>query len=270
MQQYNYRLKIINQSKKSEFVIREIHDYHEKFSSIAELKLYIMNAFTEHVPPTTNFQIGYFLGKQSSKYWLVNQDDLDLMYTSLKKKDIVLWCDARSESTTNDKKRRLQVENTNDPPPSKRKLIEDKVDEMVEKLKERHDDHYTLPQMRLWARMISAGHHDSLDDPPRIPAITGVTPKRKQRQSLAEAIAGAATTLVSAVHNKGAADASPAQSPATDTRVGHSPSKISDLRMKNLKELRELQQLLEDNILTEEEFAEQKEIVLNAMRKLKH
>ena len=57
------------------------------------------------------------------------------MYTSMKKKDIILWCDLRSESTTNDKKRRSQVEHV-EPPPSKRKLIEDKVDDMVEELRE--------------------------------------------------------------------------------------------------------------------------------------
>ena len=84
---------------------------------------------------------------------------------------------------------------------------------------------------------------------------------------MAEAIAGAASTLVGAYHSKGSADVSPARSPAIETRVGHSPSKISDLRRNYLKELRELQQLFEDNILTAEEFAEQKEIVLNAMRK---
>lgn len=228
-----------------------------------------MNAFMDHVPATTNFNVGYFLGKQSSKYWLVNQEDLELMYTTMKKKDILLWCDARSESTTNEKKRKSQVEHV-EPPPSKRKLIEDKVDDTVEELKERHDDRYTLPQLRLWARMISAGHHESLDDPPQIPALTGVTPKRKQKESLAEAITGAASTLVGAFHSKGSADVSPARSPAIDTRVGHSPSKISDLRRSYLKELRELQQLFEDNILTAEEFAEQKEIVLSAMRKLRH
>ena len=84
-------------------MIREMHDYHEKFSSITELKVSIMNAFMDHVPATTYFNVGYFLGKQSSKYWIVNKEDLELMYTSMKKKDILLWCDARSESTTNDK-----------------------------------------------------------------------------------------------------------------------------------------------------------------------
>ena len=39
--------------------------------------------------------------------------------------------------------------------------------------------------------------------------------------------------------------------------------------MKKLKELRELQQLLESKILNEAEFTEQKAIVLESLRKLK-
>ena len=39
--------------------------------------------------------------------------------------------------------------------------------------------------------------------------------------------------------------------------------------MKNLQELRELQNLLESKILIDEEFMEQKAIVLQSLRKLK-
>ena len=42
--------------------------------------------------------------------------------------------------------------------------------------------------MHLWEQMITADHHDSLDDPLQIPAITGGTPKRKQGSAVAEAI----------------------------------------------------------------------------------
>ena len=49
---------------------------------------------------------------------------------------------------------------------------------------------------------------------------------------------------------------------------GRSPGQVSDLRLKKLQELRELQQLLELNVLTPEEFAEQKAIVLEALRTL--
>ena len=39
--------------------------------------------------------------------------------------------------------------------------------------------------------------------------------------------------------------------------------------MKKLQELRELQNILESNILSDEEFTEQKAIVLDSLRKLK-
>ena len=54
-----------------------------------------------------------------------------------------------------------------------------------------------LCQLQLWARMISSGNHESTDDPPKVPAITGVTPKEKG--SLADAISNAATTFAQAL-----------------------------------------------------------------------
>ena len=54
------------------------------------------------------------------------------------------------------------------------------------------------------------------------------------------------------------------------TNPGISPGRITDLRMKKLHELCELQGLLEQNMLTQEEFAEQKRLVFNSLRKLTH
>ncbi len=50
--------------------------------------------------------------------------------------------------------------------------------------------------------------------------------------------------------------------------IGLSPGRVTELRIKKLQELRELQQLLEQNVLTDAEFEEQKMLVLNALRKL--
>ncbi len=47
-----------------------------------------------------------------------------------------------------------------------------------------------------------------------------------------------------------------------------SPLKAADLRMKHLEQLRFLQQLMEDGIITRDEFAEQKETVLKTLRKI--
>lgn len=52
------------------------------------------------------------------------------------------------------------------------------------------------------------------------------------------------------------------------SHLGVSPGKAIDLRMKNLQQLRYLQQLYEDNILSDRELAEQKRIVLESLRKL--
>lgn len=46
--------------------------------------------------------------------------------------------------------------------------------------------------------------------------------------------------------------------PVTSTSASVSPGKKEDLRMKDLQQLRYLQQLLEDNMITDLEFAEQK------------
>ena len=62
------------------------------------------------------------------------------------------------------------------------------------------------------------------------------------------------------------------RTPSTKTRsssefsagLGISPGKIKN------QELREFQQLLEQNVLTEEEFTEQKGMVLSSLRKLAH
>ena len=51
-------------------------------------------------------------------------------------------------------------------------------------------------------------------------------------------------------------------------RVGMSPGKSVELRMKNLQQLRYVQELYEEKILSEPEFIEQKQMILDSLRKL--
>ena len=46
------------------------------------------------VPPTLDFQLGYFSGKQCKKHWLIEDGDLKEMYAKDSKKSIFLWCDS--------------------------------------------------------------------------------------------------------------------------------------------------------------------------------
>ena len=57
-------------------------------------------------------------------------------------------------------------------------------------------------------------------------------------------------------------------SQANQSSIAISPGKSVDLRMKNLQQLRFIQQLFDDNILSQDEFLEQKKSILEALRKL--
>ena len=198
----------------------------------------------------------YFCGRQSAKYWIMCQDDLDVMNESLLKGkgSILLWCDARSTDPPDcgsSHGRKCKGPSASEPVVSKRQQLDENIQDTVKDLKEKHGSKYSFPQLCLWARMIEAGNHDSTDNPPLIPAIT-ITPKC-EKSSLSDVIAGAATTFANAfrspdVHQSNkqsisiSSDAlsSPVKcnrSPSVTQNTGVSPGKVTELRMKKLREL---------------------------------
>ena len=46
--------------------------------------------------------------------------------------------------------------------------------------------------------MIQCGTHDGYDDPPRVPMITGILPKRPKKYSITDALTAAATAVAKA------------------------------------------------------------------------
>ena len=88
--------------------------------------------------------------------------------------------------------------------------------------------------------------------------ITGLVPKRQKKETLSDALAGTATAFVKAFHSTPTTPVS--NTPASS--VGISPGKTADIRMKNLQQLHFLQQLMEDRIISEQEFLEQMNIIL--------
>ena len=75
------------------------------FVTIKALKLKLIEEMDTLVPPTLDFQLGYFSGKQSKKHWLIEDGDLKEMYAKDSKKNILLWCDrADSEEQTKELK----------------------------------------------------------------------------------------------------------------------------------------------------------------------
>ena len=86
---------------------------------------------------------------------------------------------------------------------------------------------------------------DDYDKPPDAPAFSGAAPKRARKESLKEALSGAAVAIVKEIKKTG-------ESPqlTCPTGPGVSPGRVVYLRMKNFQQLRFFQQLY-DNILDE-------------------
>ena len=238
------------------------------FTSVIDLKVKLMEEFEDQVLPTTRFSVGYFEGRQSTKKWLVSQDDLTAMYYSLKKSgktDVYLWCDGRSEETDESSRKRKRDDSFG--PQSKRATKKKEVDAEIKEIHSK-EHNYSDPQYRLWARMIVNGLHSSKDIPPEVPMITGVTPTRSTRRSLEDSVVSTISAVVKAM-------ASPKMSPVvqqtssleSQSGVGISPTKAVDIRGKCFTQLSSLKQLFEESVITEE-LQEQKSCILNTLRKL--
>lgn len=86
--------------------------------------------------------------------------------------------------------------------------------------------------------MIINGLHESLDDLPQVPMITGSSTQQKQK-SLAEALTGSALAFTKQLlHHL----VFPIQLPTTSTSLGLSTRKAADLRIKHLEQLRYIQE----------------------------
>ena len=120
------------------------------------------------------------------------------MYVNVKKnQSVLLWCDRVSDAQQAPEQKRKRSANQ-DAPKSKRFEQETEVDNIVAQLKDTHGDKFTAPQLRMWARYIQAGHYKDLVEPP---ALKGVPPKRDRKESLSDAIAGAAVTFINAMRS---------------------------------------------------------------------
>ena len=217
-----------------------------RFESVRSIKLKLMEEFDTLVPNSMDFDVGYFSGKRSKKQWLIEDNDLKEMYDSMKKnQSVLLWCDRRMQGAQQPSEQKRKRSANQDVPKSKRFELETDVDDTVTQLKDIHGDKYTAPQMRMWACYIQAGHYKDLVEPPPLPAFKGVPPKRERKESLSDAIAGAAVTFINAMRSPESkvkannvvinAQTPPKNDPTTSIVVGISPGRATDLRLKKIE-----------------------------------
>lgn len=236
--------------------MRHLHGYNARFESVVALRAKLIESFGEQVPQTITFDVGYFEGSQHSKIWLYTASDLEAMYQKYPCGEINLWCDSNSEDESRKRKRDESSGGT-----SKRQKKEEEVDSVFRNLKEKHGNNFSIPQLRMWARMVANDLHDDLDVPPNVPFF-GSTPKRTRQPSVTNAISGAAVAITKALGG------TPHESGSSGCHTGISPGRAIELRMKNYEQLRCIQQLLDDGIFTEAQYSEQKEGILRSLRKL--
>ena len=118
--------------------------------------------------------------------------------------------------------------------------------------------------MRLWAQSVCSKVHDNLDNPPDLPAFREeFGPKKARKESLTDALIGAAVAITKAFSSS-----HPSSPPRVrqGQPVGVSPGRSIELRMKNFEQLRVLQQLFDDGILTTKEYEEK---ILCSLKKIK-
>ena len=127
------------------------------------------------------YEAGYYEGQKHAKVWLVTNDDVDGMYDKYPNGgEITLWCEGRSTRT----KRKRDREEVS----TRRQEREEEVKETYEKLRE---NKYSTPQLRLWSRMIASSQHESMEEPPNLPAFGGSVAKKTRRSYIEEAVSGA-------------------------------------------------------------------------------
>ena len=171
--------------------MRHLNDCSKKFESVTALRVKLIESFTESVPNTIDFNVGYFEGSQQAKVWLVVPDDLKTMYQKYPQGGAInLWCDARCvETEVENVRKRKRDSETN-----KKQNIEEnekEVEEAYKELLEKHGSAWDTPRLCLWARCICSGQHKDLEKPPNLPAFKDPEPK-KRKESLSDALAGAA------------------------------------------------------------------------------
>ncbi len=250
-------------------ITRQLHDFKGKFETVAQMKAQVIRELRDELPKYPTVDVGYFEGRQSSKIWLVSDKDLESMYHKAKNgSEIFIWVQNNendSDDPEPEKKKKKPSESS-----SRRQDKEEEVEVIFSELKSKHDNSYTVPQLKLWARMIHCGTHEDYEDPPHVPMITGMPPKCPKKDSLTEALTGAAEAVAKAFAPPPQALPVSLSNPVSTSSggIGISPGKSADLRMKNLHQLRFIQQLYEENILSETELTEQKANILAALRKL--
>ena len=261
-------VKVNSPGKKSDyktFLVRGVTV--DDLQCLANLKeKFVEELGAELLDKDLKFDMGYYRGNK--RLWIRNDRDLsDLLARSAEKDELTIWCEGLcTKPTTGGKRRkkashdsgsvdRLEISSDSDSSTyeprrtgrrrkKKKTLLEekqDRIDEIVDKLREKHNNKYTSLQYRVWAETIVAGQHEDIDKPPRGSFFT---------------------------KNKCSGGSTPPKQHVSSGPKPLTPGKVTDLRSSYIKQIKEMHNLVELRAIPYEHFEKQRDILLKEMDSL--
>ena len=277
VEKLKYRVKVINPKAKKESIVIDWHGVTQKFLTVTDLKEKLVNTLSTHLPQCTldEFNVGYFHGRPQIKSWILSEHDLQAMY-DIGSKEILLWCDGKSQDNGGKKRKKASEDegegeeevSTISKRTKSASAEEKELEESIHKLQSIHADNYDYGQYRLWARMIRNNQWRDFNNPPNLPMITGkVTRKGKTDNTVVDTLATAAVAIIKALKDPPSTVTS--ANKGVCTPGGMSPAKKVELRSQYLKQLKEIQNLKDEGVLTLEEFQIEKDTILQTLKGFK-
>lgn len=257
---YCYSVKVINARKKSDFTLEKFR-LPGKFTTVTELKEKLSEFLKYPVETAGYITPGH--GVKGKMQDLVNCEDLHEMYKCHdKRKEILLWCfkpgDLPQEKRP--RKRSRSTDEDDDTPKSsksKRDTIAKKiseVEEIVQKLKDKHGPLYSIEKLNAWAHMINIGKHDSYETPPDLPYFRGKAAKKTPSPESVDTSNSNPGTSTSAGCSS--------DSGASPAGTGVSPAKLINMRTQLLSQMEQWHSLLEKGGITQQQYDELQAAIL--------
>lgn len=259
-------LKVLSPDNKKEYRTVNLRGLHrDSIGTPAELKKAISNQCDNL--NSENMEVGYYV--HSKKVWINNRLDINDVWGMVDKGErVTLWC----LDTTRESQKRKRDEKADEENRPKKKAspqgvstVEErksKAKENEERLAELHKDKWTTFQYKLWAEMLVYGTHRSFEEPPSASMFV----RDKKRSSNNTSSDTVVIDCVMTAMNSLCQALVPKDSP--DRHPMSSPLKKAQLRGMYIKQLNELSQLHDCEILNKEEYEEQRADLVKLMRQL--
>ena len=248
-QVFNYKVKIINQKKKSMYTMKPLLK-NSQFSTLTDLRECVKEEAGQFRGALGYVEPGH--GTKGKLRQLNDDEDLAEMYVvHNRKRDVLLWCygDVGEGSSASSESRKRPPTDT-PTPASKQECIAktiSNVETIIEKLKEKHGENgYPVEQFNCWAHMINSGKWSSYDAPPDLPFFK--KPKDKEKPIEKES------------------DMPEKSSCSTAASVANSPTKRLNLRMQCIDQLSKWHVLLESGAINKSQYEELKGTILEDIK----